>query len=253
MAQRVPVPTPSPGGGSGTTAVWLINLLDWIFQILQETVGFLAGVQSINAKLGVLVGNDARLQVDPNLVPDWVEAIVNRVVTTTYRPLNEGCLGFREIDTGDNSVQWVGFHRMVNAYLHEATAALSNASVVRTPYYASVVDTEHAASQDGQTVYKVLSKYSTEPNPDDPISLDAATPKPNLIHLIATGVALLSMASRIPLATINETQLAKLDDTATEQGSWHGSITDAIHGEDVSIISDSTKYVRTSLKLDPNG
>lgn len=242
MAQRQPVPSP----GGGTSPIWIVNLIDWIFQVLQETIGFLSGVRNIDQKLGVLVGNDAKLQVNPDIVPPWVANIVNRVFQVEYRPLNEGCLGFREIDTVTSETEWVGFHRMVNAYLHSIASSLTNEAITaNTPFYSSFVDSEHPGLLGSQTVYKTMSQYSTEPASQEPIQLDAVSPKPNVLHILASIVALLSIAQRITIPLINPTQVAKLDDSASQPGTFNGSIADVVNAQDIQMVSPTDKVTRT--------
>jgi len=248
MAQKLPVPTsgtPVPPSG-----YWWINILDWILEALKEVAPLVIGMNGVDAKLGVLVGNDAKVQISPEFIPDWLEEIVNRTVTVNYRPLNEGCLGFTEVDTGDNTAHWTGIHRMLAAFLMKLVQATTNEQLIETPFYTKFRDDEHPSTLNGQPFYKYFSQYSADANPDDPVLLDASEGKPNMVHMLATIASLLSVAERIPYATLNAAQIAKLSDaTPVKPGSWRGSLADVLNGVDLQILTPTDKIMR--LGLDP--
>lgn len=243
MANRLPVPSANQ---NPTGPVWLINILEWLFRVLQELVPLVVGINGVEAKLGVLVGNDAKVAIDESLLPEWVVDLGQRILDIRYKPLNEGCLSFTEVNTQEQTVEWTGFHRMVAAMVNSLVASVTNEIEFRTPYYSSATDTENPGYVDGVPYYKTISSYSSTPNPQTP-TLDASVPKPNLLHVVASMVALLTLAQRIPYPVLNQSQIAKLDDVSSNPGTFNGSITDVANAQGTQVLTPTDKITRTHI------
>lgn len=193
MAQYVPMPqlpqeTPPPG----VRIPWSV-IFHWLVEVLKFLVLILFPFKNYDAKLSILVGDDVKRSVGVGWFPGWATAMESAFTGLVSEKLDEGVLARKERDFAAGTKEWVTIFRMLKAFLSGIHNSLGGGVQARSLYYRG--DTESL-----NLLTDVIDSYRKE-RQDGEVVLD--TPQPDLAHLIATLVAMLSIADRIPYAALN--------------------------------------------------
>lgn len=248
MAQQLPVPwdpqLPVPTGPQ-----YPINYVEWAITILKSVAPLFDTINQIDAKFGVLIGDDTREVPLSDYLPQGLVDLIAKRSTYVRHPISNGVLSNHELVsdkpdpvTGIHPDEWVSIYMMIRNLLWGITKTLHHNPEITQPFFRKT-QTENPL-QDGEAD---CFSYRESAN-----TVTLEQPKPDLVTLLASISSLLSVASDIPYPQLQPFNIHKtVPELNPFNATWNGSLADVVLGQDVELLSRHEVFVQANTKTEP--
>lgn len=241
MAEYYPLPDqvddPPPQRTTPGQILW------WLRQILQYLVIIVLPFAHWDAKMGVLIGDDAKRRFLEGFVPRWLEDLLNKLTGITHEPQEMGVLGKNErnLTAEGFAPAWVSLYEVVRDMMFSLfQTAVEDVDAVQ-PLYGVGVDSDTG----------ILRNFWTQKAFRVPP--EAKTAKPKLLNVLAQVAALLSIADRVPIPVVHDQYIAKNPvEVGVEVITFAGSIADVEAAKEMEIVTRLDQW-RSSVPAKPGG
>jgi len=237
------VPPPDDPTVPLNAQVSIINVLIWIREALKFLAALLLPFANMDAKAGVLVGDDAKRTILSGLFPSWLQNIINKLTDISHEYQQVGTLGhternYRTSPPNDFYVTLYDNWRDIGFGLF---SALTENVPITQPFFTVVSDTDTGRLENQITQFKDL------------LTADLITAKPKLLHILAALAALNSISDRVPIPIVQQQVIDKVP--VVYLGSvitFKGGTADVIAAKEMEVVTRLEQY-RESNIAQPGG
>jgi hypothetical protein len=185
------IPQETPVAGARIT--WT-QVLMWLWQVIRFMVLVIFPFKNYDAKIGVLIGDDAKRSMRPEFLPSWGPDLESIFTSISSEKLEKGVLAAQEFDWQAHSLRWITFYQAVRDLLFALHRDLGFGLEVVSPHIR--LDREGELGV-GFVDHLHWDKRATL----DEVVLE--TPSPNVVHLLATLISMLGVGDRVPYSHLN--------------------------------------------------
>jgi hypothetical protein len=219
------------------------QILYWLRQILQFFAILVLPFAHYDAKMGVLIADDAKRTFIEGFEPEWLRELLNKLTGIRNEKLRYGVLASGEInlDSPASGPAWVTVYEILRDMLYGLFQTVTEDVPIRSPLY--MVDYDDEARQ-------LRNMWIGEAVPtEDALKVG----KPKLLNVLASLVALLTISDKIPYAVTRLTHIDKVPGViGVETVGYEGSLADIEASKEMEIVTRLDQF-RSSVPSKPRG
>jgi hypothetical protein len=219
------------------------QVLYWLRQILQYLAVIVLPFAHYDAKMGVLIADDAKRTILEGFEPEWLRELLNKLTGISSEKLGAGVLAYgeRNLDNPEAGPVWVPIYEVIRDMLYGLFQTVTEDVPLRSPLY--MVEFDDEAGQ-------LRNMWIEEAVPtEDALKVG----KPKILNVLASIASLLTISSRIPHAVVRTAYIDKVPAMiGVEVVGYEGSLADVEASKEMEIVTRLDQF-RSSVPAKPGG
>jgi hypothetical protein len=219
------------------------QILYWLRQILQFLAMIVLPFAHWDAKMGVLIADDAKRTFLEGFEPNWLDELLNKLTGIRHEHMQLGVLarGERNLDDPASGPAWTTIYEVVRDMLFGLFQTVVEDVPVKQPLY--FIDFDSDAGQ-------MRNMWLAEAIPtEDALKVG----KPKLLNVLATIASLLTISNKIPHAVVRTSHIDKVPAIiGIDVVGYEGSIADVEAAKEMEIVTRIDQF-RSSVPAKPSG